>query len=136
MTFGKRVPRISSKECRDFFEMQHQWEGLLMPGTYAPVDFLPIMKWFPDVLAQWRPMCKTVKRLQRDLYFSLLSEVEDRISRGTENGCYMETVCRRAEEWGLDHEMVGYVLYTFFLSSPKTNMYVKFFGRGSYGSWI
>jgi hypothetical protein len=70
------------------------------------VDFIPILKKVPEIFAKWKTACKVVRNLQRDLYFGLLGEVENR-DEGNLNGCYMETVCKRAEDWGLDREMVG-----------------------------
>jgi len=43
-----------------------------------------------------------VKRLQRELYFGLLGECEERLAKGEEeNGCWMEEVVKRSEEFGM-----------------------------------
>ncbi len=105
--FGKRAPQFTTKEVKAFFHVQHIWEYLLFPGSFAPVDYLPFLKYFPTPLAKWKPVVKEVRDLQRELYFGLLDETE---RRKEDNGCYMETILSKAKEWGMDREMVGYVL--------------------------
>ena len=80
------------------------WENLLFPGAFPPVDQVPLLKHVPERFARWKRVCRQVRDLQHDLYFGLLEETE---KRGFENGCFMETIIRRAHEWGLNREMVG-----------------------------
>ena len=104
IVFGKRAPRFSTKEVSDFYHVQHKWEHLLFPGSYPPVDQLPWLKLVPERFAKWKRVCREVRELQQKLYFGLLDETEN---RGAENGCFMETIIRRAHEWGLSREMIG-----------------------------
>ncbi|KAI0088621.1 cytochrome P450 [Irpex rosettiformis] len=106
IVFGKRAPRFSTKEVTAFYHVQHIWEYLLFPGSFAPVDQIPWLKYVPERFARWKQVCREVRDLQRDLYFGLLEETEKRTS---ENGCFIETVIKRADEWGMDREMVGYL---------------------------
>ena len=62
------------------------------------------MKYVPERFAKWKQACREVRDLQRELYFGLLEEAE---KRPIENGCFMETLIKRADEWGLDREMIG-----------------------------
>lgn len=107
--FGKRTPRFETREVCDFFEVQHHWEEVLTPGSIPPVDFLPILKYTPKFLAPWKTQCDTVRRLQRQLYFGLLGEVEERLAQGHENGSFMEQVLARQAEFGMSRELVGYL---------------------------
>ncbi|KAJ7834049.1 cytochrome P450 [Mycena olivaceomarginata] len=80
VTYGKRAPRLTTKE-------------------YVPARFAP-----------WKAVCAKVRKMQQDLYFGLLVEVEERLKAKKEgNGCFMETVVRRADEWGFTREMVGHL---------------------------
>ncbi|KAI0793050.1 cytochrome P450 [Irpex lacteus] len=106
IVFGKRAPRFSTKEVTAFYHVQHIWEYLLFPGSFPPVDQLPWLKYVPGMFAKWKQVCRQVRGLQRELYFGLLEETE---KRSAENGCFMETIIKRADEWGLDREMVGYL---------------------------
>ncbi|CAE6523007.1 unnamed protein product [Rhizoctonia solani] len=107
--FGKRAPRFETQEVVDFFEAQHMWEQVLTPGALPPVDFLPFLKWMPRPLAQWKDYCDETRKRQRDLYFGLLRETEERVANGHENGCFMEEVLARQEEFGMSRELVGYL---------------------------
>ncbi|KAI0687612.1 cytochrome P450 [Cytidiella melzeri] len=106
VVFGKRAARFATKEVAAFYHVQHMWEHILFPGSYPPVDQIPLLKYVPERFAEWKSVCRETRALQRELYFGLYEETEQ---RGAENGCYMETVIKRADEWGLDREMIGYL---------------------------
>ncbi|KAH7338159.1 cytochrome P450 [Rhizoctonia solani] len=97
--FGKRAPPPR-------FEKQ---EVVLTPGALPPVDFLSFLKWMPPPLARWKDYCDETRRRQRDLYFGLLREIEERVSNGHENGCFMEEVLARQDDFGMSRELVGYL---------------------------
>ncbi|CAE7136164.1 unnamed protein product [Rhizoctonia solani] len=107
--FGKRAPRFETQEVADFFEVQHMWEHVLAPGAFPPVDSLPFLKWMPRSLARWKDYCDETRRRQRNLYFGLLHEAEERVANGHENGSFMETVLARQGEFGMSRELVGYL---------------------------
>jgi hypothetical protein len=48
-----------------------------------------------------------VRKMQRDLYFSLLDDTQERLRRGEGNGSYVEELLERQEELELDREMTG-----------------------------
>lgn len=52
-------------------------------------------------------LCDKTREAQRKLYFGLLDECLKRVQRGKENGCYMEEVIKRQDEFGLDRELSG-----------------------------
>jgi hypothetical protein len=65
------------------------------------------LQWVPQRWAGWKRLCVEVKRLQRELYFGLLGECEERLAKGEEeNGCWMEEV-KRSEEFGMTRELTG-----------------------------
>jgi hypothetical protein len=83
------------------------WEGALAPGAHPPIDLLTFLKHVPERWAPWKTLCKEVRRLQRELYFGLLTEMEGRLEKGQENGCYMEEIASRQKEFGLTREQMG-----------------------------
>lgn len=115
ITYGKRAPRYESYEPTAFFHVQHLWESALAPGAQPTVDLLPILKYVPERWAPWKTLCKQVRKAQRDLYFGLLAECEE---RGEENGSYMEEVVRRQKEFGMNREHVGHV-YSIILCDTE-----------------
>ncbi|KAG8951235.1 hypothetical protein FRC03_012591 [Tulasnella sp. 419] len=118
--FGKRAPQFSTPEVETFFHAEHLWLEVTEPGAQPPVDLIPLLQKVPERFAKWKILCKEVKRLQQGLYFGLLEEVERRTSRGEGNGCWMETVCERAEEWGLSRNMVAYLGGVFMEGGSAT----------------
>jgi len=105
--FGRRAPRIETKEVSETFEITHLWGELLSPGAQPPVDFLPFLKYLPTPLASWKTLCDTMRHLTRKTYFGLLRETEERVARGFENGCFMEQVLARQSEFGMSRELIG-----------------------------
>ena len=77
------------------------------------------------MFAKWKTVCREVRDLQRALYFGLLEETE---KRTTENGCFMETILKRADEWGLDREMVGYVQISYEIRSCLSKYNCRYLG--------
>lgn len=106
--YGKRCPRYETREAILFFEAQHLWELALEPGAHPPIDILPFLRYIPRRWASWKGLCEDTRKLQRDLYFGLLEECEEKVGKGEENGCYMEEIIKRREELGLDRELAGY----------------------------
>nr|BAK09482.1 cytochrome P450 [Postia placenta] len=107
--YGKRVPRYASPEATALFKMLELWVNILSPGAHPLIEMFPALRCIPGPFASWRRLCKKVRIIQRQLYFGLLDEVEARSDQGNGNGCFMETVCARAQEWGLDRELTGYL---------------------------
>jgi len=66
------------------------------------------MKYIPERWASWKTEVKITRNLQRQLYFGLLEQVEERLQKGSSNGCFMETVIEKGPGFGLDREAVGY----------------------------
>ena len=110
INYGKRSPRYETHEAKAFWHVLHEWESLLAPGAQPPVDLLPFLKYIPERWAPWKTLCKEVGRLQRELYYGLLTECEERVRDGKENGSYMEEVVKRRKEFGMTREQTGYVL--------------------------
>ena len=115
VAFGKRCPRYETKQLKDLFEMLDEWASLGEIGSQPPVDFIPILRFVPERWAPWKAVCRKVRSEQQELYFGLLGECEDRLAKGEENGCYMEDLLRRQDEYGLNRESSAYVSSFSFL---------------------
>ncbi|KAJ7182865.1 cytochrome P450 [Mycena crocata] len=107
--YGKRSPRYETADTVAFFNAQHEWERVLEPGATPPVDLMPILKCVPERWAKWKRDCAKTRKLQRDLYFGLLDETQERLRTGQENGSYMEELLTRQVEFGMDREITGYL---------------------------
>jgi hypothetical protein len=101
--------RYETKETTAFFHVQHLWGHVLEPGAHPPVDMLPFLKYIPERWAPWKSLCREVRRLQRELYFGLLEECEQRVASVSHGGqeAFMDGVVRRQAELGLTREMAG-----------------------------
>ncbi|KAJ7312967.1 cytochrome P450 [Mycena albidolilacea] len=107
--YGKRAPRFETPETVTFFKVEHEWVTLLEPGATPPLDYFPFLKYVPERWANWKKVSKFVRKLQRDMYFSLLDKTQERLKRGEGNGSYVEELVERQEELELDREMLGYL---------------------------
>ncbi|PBK75563.1 cytochrome P450 [Armillaria solidipes] len=106
ITYGKRCPRYESPEATLFFKAQHLWELVLEPGAHPPLDLLPFLRHLPGA---WKRLCKETRHLQRQLYFGLLDECQERLQHGQENGCFMENILQNQELLGFNRELAGYL---------------------------
>lgn len=82
----------------------------MAPGAHPPIDLIPVLKYLPEKWgASWKGICREVKKMQRELYFGLLQEVEDVIKEKEDSGtgAFIEEVLKRREEFGLTREMIG-----------------------------
>ncbi|KAJ6482546.1 cytochrome P450 [Mycena sanguinolenta] len=107
--YGKRSPRFETPETVKFFEVEHEWVSLLETGATPPLDYFPFLKYVPERWARWKQVCKVVRKMQRDLYFTLLDETQERLQKGEGNGSYVEELVEKQEELELDREMLGYL---------------------------
>ncbi|KAF7369235.1 putative cytochrome P450 [Mycena venus] len=107
--YGKRSPRFETPETVTFYKVEHEWTTLLEPGATPPMDYFPFLKYVPERWAKWKQVAKFVRKLQRDMYFRLLDESQERLRRGAGNGSYVEELIERQDELKLDREMLGYL---------------------------
>ncbi|KAI3619486.1 cytochrome p450 [Moniliophthora roreri] len=108
--WGKRCPRYNTKEAVEIVEAGRIWARLLVPGVIPPIDVFPFLNYIPERWADWKGKVNYLKERQRRTHFGLLDDCARRMKNGEANGCYMEEVLRRQEEWGLDRDVVGYVM--------------------------
>ncbi|KAG8908736.1 hypothetical protein FRB99_002974 [Tulasnella sp. 403] len=109
MVFGKRAPRISTPFVEEIHSMTTEWVKILELGAAPPIDLIPALKYVPERFAPWKTTVKKLRAWQRNIFFGMLKECEDREARGQANGCYLETIRARAREWGLTREMIGFL---------------------------
>ncbi|KAF5367006.1 hypothetical protein D9758_003848 [Tetrapyrgos nigripes] len=109
VVFGKRFPRHDCPEMDAIFESVDAAETNFEVGAYPPVDQLPFLNYIPQRRARWKRMAKWGNKLATRTYYHLSGLVEERIESGQENGCYLETVIKNQEEYGLSRKLVGYL---------------------------
>lgn len=83
------------------------------PATQPPVDIFPILKYVPEQFAKWKKEWRDAKTDHWKIYRGFLKPVQDRLARGEGNGCFMETVYQRSEEWGIEGDTMVSVLYFY-----------------------
>ncbi|EIN06276.1 cytochrome P450 [Punctularia strigosozonata HHB-11173 SS5] len=109
--YGKRAPRYETKETAAFFEITRLVNYLNEPGAHPPVDQIPLLRYVPERWAPWKLACRQLRRMQRDLYFDLLSESEARVQNG-ESGeitTFMDEIIRKSGELKVDREMQAFL---------------------------
>jgi hypothetical protein len=112
--FGVRAPRKETPAYHDFWEVMEKWMHLTAPTSHPPIDIFPFLQKLPEFLAPWKAECREVREEKRANTRRNVAPVEKRIATGTENGSFMETIYKRAEEWNLDEECVQCVPSLFF----------------------
>lgn len=106
--FGQRGETFESPKVQALYNVQNRFTGLLEPGATPPVDALPFLKYLPEFMAPWKVAARDIRRDQRALYFQLMGETKERMSKGS-TGCFMEKLFHNQEKSGLDEEHVAYI---------------------------
>ena len=101
---------MSSPAITAIFELAHKLALIMEPGAAPPLELFPFLKWVPKIWAPWKSHCDGVYAGQKQLYYRLATEAQAREKRGEGNGCYMETLLRKAKELDLSSDQIGYAL--------------------------
>ncbi|KAF8578909.1 cytochrome P450 [Ramaria rubella] len=107
--FGTRCPDYNAPIMTEFHHALGLWQQVLELGAHPPVDLLPILKYVPERWAPWKTLCRKVRYLQRQLYFGLRDQCENRIREGKRNGCFLEEVIDNSKKYCLDREMIAFL---------------------------
>ena len=105
--FGIRCPQSANSLASIFFKLQHDFEKALEPGTYPPIDFIPILDYVPERFASWKKAAKDLREKQRTYYSKLLGTCERRMKENRRNGCFIEDVLDDQVNSGLTRDMVA-----------------------------
>jgi len=109
IVYGTRIPHYTSPDATSFFEALHALEHTVSPGTYPPIDLLPILKYIPRGLAPWMQACDDVKKRRDELHWRLYQECEDRTRRDEDPRSMMEETILKQKELDLDRAAVAYL---------------------------
>ena len=104
--FGVRIPCSTTPVFRKYWELLERIAHVTTPTSHPPVNMVPILKLVPERFASWKTECREIRVLQRNIFGRMLRPVEERLAQGNGNGCYMETVKERADDWDLDSEAI------------------------------
>lgn len=105
--YGIHCPEFGDGFIQEFYDVTAEFDKVLKPGFAPPVEWFPILRHIPEAWAPWKRICKAIRTQQRKLFFTLLDLCEDNMKRGCRNGCFMESVIDRQEEYSFDRELLG-----------------------------
>lgn len=121
--FGQRGARFESPKVQALYHAQDQFTAILEQGATPPVDAFPFLKMLPEFMCEWKTRARAIRREQRALYFSLLEETRDLISKANGPNCFMKLLLKDQEKKKLDDEHIAYlggILVTLSPSDMKT----------------
>ena len=106
--YGQRGRTYDSAKVQALYNVQERFTEILAPGATPPMDAFPFLKYLPDLLSPWRPRAREIRKQQRDLYYNLLHETQQRIADGRSPDCLLKKVIKDQEKSGLDEEHIVY----------------------------
>ncbi|KAG9045811.1 hypothetical protein FS837_005601 [Tulasnella sp. UAMH 9824] len=106
---GQRCPRYATPRAQNLIINLKTFSQLVRPGETPPLDLIPALKYVPERFAQWKTTLKNLRNAQREYYGGLMDETRQRMERGNGNGCFMEKIMDRQEEFKLTDEMTLYM---------------------------
>ncbi|KAL3496553.1 cytochrome P450 [Aspergillus germanicus] len=107
--FGQRGEDFNSPNIQALYDVQNRFTALLEPGAAPPVDGLTLLQYLPEFMAPWKRKAKDIRRDQRELYFRLYNETQERMARGVRTGCFMEKLIDDQVKNKLDDEHTTYL---------------------------
>lgn len=107
--FGQRGASFNSPKVQALYHAQEQFTSILEPGATPPVDAFPFLKYLPAFLSPWKLKAKQIRHEQSSLYFKLLNETRESLSRGVSTMSFMENVLVDQEKMGLNDEQIAYL---------------------------
>ncbi|KAG8956747.1 hypothetical protein FRC04_000225 [Tulasnella sp. 424] len=106
---GQRCPRYGTPRAQNLIVNLKTFSQLVRPGETPPLDLIPALKYVPERFAPWKTTLKDLRKAQREYYGGLMEETRQRMERGNGNGCFMQKVLERQEDFKLDDEMALYM---------------------------
>ena len=106
--YGQRGEAYNSAKVQALYHAQEQFTSILAPGATPPVDVFPLLKYLPDSLSGWRAKAKAIRKEQRSLYYRLLNETKQRLTKSSAPECFLGKLIEAKEKNGLDEEHIVY----------------------------
>lgn len=107
--FGQRGATFDSPKVQALYHAQEQFTSILAPGATPPVDAFPWLKFIPRPFAGWKRWAEDIRAEQRRLYYSLVQETKEKVSRGTGTDSFIERLMMDQKRLGLGDEHVAYL---------------------------
>lgn len=107
--FGQRGAEFKSPKVQALYHAQDRFTAILEPGAAPPVDAFPFLKMMPEFLSPWKREAREIRQEQRELYFELMQETQERIAAKKTTGCFLERLLHDQEKLGLDDEHMAYL---------------------------
>lgn len=105
--YGKRVPQYTSPEAIEYFSVLHEFEHILAPGTYPPIDLFPFLKWVPDRWAPWMKACYAFRDRRNKIVYGLYEECEQRVAQGADANSFIENILHQKKDYDLDRDEIA-----------------------------
>jgi cytochrome P450 len=109
--FGLRGPDFHHPNIQRLYHVQDQFTAILETGATPPVDIFPILRYLPTFLASWKKQAAKIRLEQRQLYFELLQNVQQRREKGQRRNCFMDNLLdeTKRDNYNLDDEHIAYI---------------------------
>ncbi|KAG8940071.1 hypothetical protein FRC03_005799, partial [Tulasnella sp. 419] len=115
---GVRLPQVESPLNAKWHRVLDVISKISEPGNAPPVDLLPILNYISDRFARnWKSRCNTIRELLNEIVGELVDSTEERLKRGKPNGCFLELMEQKAEEWNLDREGISSIVGALLIGS-------------------
>ncbi|KAL0953164.1 hypothetical protein HGRIS_004426 [Hohenbuehelia grisea] len=94
LVYGHRSLGYRGTRIEKFYQMVELMNITSDPNAHPPVDLIPILRYVPARWAPWKTICDRLHAIRRELYGTLLSEVEQGMATGTAPDCLIADLLR------------------------------------------
>ncbi|KAF9463700.1 cytochrome P450 [Collybia nuda] len=109
IAYGQRAPFFDGDDVIEYYRAIDGVIRLISPGTYPPVDIIPILKYLPEWLAPWKAVGRDLKARRARYYQGLYRQAMENSRRGELTNrvqCFVEWLTEA--DLNLDREFISY----------------------------
>jgi cytochrome P450 len=111
--FGVRGATADNPLMTTFYELSHDFTGLLALGATPPVDAFPFLTRVPEFLTPYVVRAKNLRTKKSNFYKTLVEESRVRMGKPNAAPCFMHELLAKGDKSGLTYEQLCYVGGTF-----------------------
>ncbi|KAF9032813.1 cytochrome P450 [Hymenopellis radicata] len=111
LSYGQRAPRYDAADVKKYFETFGEVSRIMSPGSYPPIDLIPVLKYLPEWLAPWHSATRAVKKERDMLHAKMRGSAEKRAVNGATHEvsrCFLDEVLQPDENTQLDRDLSSY----------------------------
>ncbi|KAF8900965.1 cytochrome P450 [Mucidula mucida] len=107
LSCGQRAPRYDAADVKEYYDAFNGMFRILSPGSYPPIDLIPVLKYLPEWRAPWHSATRSVRRDRDNLHAKWSGPAATRAVDNLSQ-CFLDEVLQADENTQLDRDLLSY----------------------------